>query len=87
MGGARLLELDPNHFFRLMNMTIRNQPNSRGKAHSDQDVANIASSSVWKCGDHGWIVFENYCQEGVAHAISSDGETVDSCLGPLDNVP
>lgn len=83
--GQRLLDLDPDYYFGLVNLTIRNQPNSKGKAHDDQDVGNIARSSLWRCGDHGWVVFEAYCTGAVTR--SSDDKTSDSCVGPVDNVP
>lgn len=85
IGGKRLLDLDPYYYSRLVNLTIRNQPNSKGKAHNDQDVSNIAHSSLWRCGDNGWIVFETYCTGGVT--LSGDGKTSDSCVGPVGYVP
>lgn len=85
ISGQRLLDLDPNYYSGLMNLTIRNQPNSRGKAQTDEDVINIARSSLWRCGDNGWIVFETYCTRGVTH--SSDEKMPDYCVDPVDIVP
>lgn len=72
MSGQRLLDLDVIYYFGLMNLTIRNQPNSVGKAHDDKGVKDIAISSMWRCGDNGWIAFEQYCEGGVTTSGDAD---------------
>lgn len=85
MGGKRVLDLDDSYYFGLINLTIKNQPNSQGKAPNDQAVREVAGSSMWRCGDNGWIAFENYCQGGVIP--SDDQGRPDHCIRPTGNVP
>lgn len=80
-----MLDLDDSYYFGLMNLTIKNQPNSVGKAPNDQKVREIAGSSMWRCGDNGWIAWENYCQGGVIP--SDDQGKPDTCKLPSSNVP
>lgn len=85
IGGQRLLEFDRDYYFGLINLTLRNQPNSKGTAHSNQDIIDIAGSSLWRCGDNGWIVYESYCEKGVTR--SSGEKKTDTCVSPVPNVP
>lgn len=85
MLGQDLIDLDPSYYSGLMNFTMRHQPNSAGKAHDDQGFWRLATSSLWRCGDNGWIAFETFCQNGV---ILVDGQkAAEICRDPSPNVP
>lgn len=85
MGGKRLLDLDQSYYSGLFDLTLKNQPNSAKKVHGDQDVSDIAGSSLWRCGANGWISWENYCQGGVIP--SDDQGKPDTCIHPTPNMP
>lgn len=78
--GQALLDNDPIYYFEQMKFAMQNQANLvPGKKFDDEKIKRLGISSMWRCGENGWIVFLQYCQEGV---------TADNvCLRPTPNVP
>lgn len=84
-----MIDLDSDYYTKWMIFIMRNQPNSKGKAQDDSGFLKLATSSLWRCGDNGWIIFELYCSKGVILNSQKQDDTVvtDSCIDPLDKVP
>lgn len=78
------MDVDSDYYTKLMNFIMRNQPNSAHKAEDDMGFKKLAISSMWRCGDNGWIAFENYCEKG--WTLSDDGKS-DRCNAPAPSVP
>ncbi|POS80328.1 hypothetical protein DHEL01_v201281 [Diaporthe helianthi] len=77
--GLKLLFLDADYYFSLMNSTIRSKLGGEaGSDRDDEDIKTVAANSVWQCASNDRVLFTTYCAGGV---------TIDGCQGRSPSIP